>query len=282
MKIALLSDIHANLPAAEAALKSIQKHHPNQIVSLGDQVNLGPNPREVLALLKENGVTMLHGNHERYILSVLAGDPAYDGANFQSLHWNAAILTKEEITFPKILKIENVILTHALPEDDRFPVFDPEKALPLLRERFTEGFTHIICGHGHNPTSYRMPHLRYDGIGSTGCMDEGTPGSAPWTLLTLDNGDAVLQPIYVPYHTDVLPELYLRSGMVDYCPVMAHIACLQAMLNRDFLVPFVDAARLIQKEKGEQVMSMETWGRADQLFQWPDGLNTAAFWKQYR
>ena len=41
--IALMADIHANLPAAEAVIADIRrKHKPDRIVSLGDQVNLGP------------------------------------------------------------------------------------------------------------------------------------------------------------------------------------------------------------------------------------------------
>ena len=43
--IALMADIHANLPAAEAVIADIRrKHKPDRIVSLGDQVNLGPAP----------------------------------------------------------------------------------------------------------------------------------------------------------------------------------------------------------------------------------------------
>ena len=47
--IALMADIHANLPAAEAVIADIRrKHKPDRIVSLGDQVNLGPAPFDTL------------------------------------------------------------------------------------------------------------------------------------------------------------------------------------------------------------------------------------------
>ena len=74
--IALMADIHANLPAAEAVIADIRrKHKPDRIVSLGDQVNLGPVPCDTLRLLRAEGVTCLHGNHEGYILSVMRGRP---------------------------------------------------------------------------------------------------------------------------------------------------------------------------------------------------------------
>lgn len=78
--IALMADIHANLPAAEAVIADIRrKHKPDRIVSLGDQVNLGPAPCDTLRLLRAEGVTCLHGNHEGYILSVMRGEPGYAG-----------------------------------------------------------------------------------------------------------------------------------------------------------------------------------------------------------
>ena len=94
--IALMADIHANLPAAEAVITDIRrKHKPDRIVSLGDQVNLGPAPCDTLRLLRAEGVTCLHGNHEGYILSVMRGEPGYAGANFVSLRFNADRLTPD-------------------------------------------------------------------------------------------------------------------------------------------------------------------------------------------
>ena len=63
--IALVADIHSNILALEAILKDIRrKHKPDRIISLGDQINLGPAPRETLDLLKQENAICLHGNHE--------------------------------------------------------------------------------------------------------------------------------------------------------------------------------------------------------------------------
>lgn len=175
--IALMADIHANLPAAEAVIADIRrKHKPDRIVSLGDQVNLGPAPRDTLRLLRAEGVTCLHGNHEGYILSVMRGEPGYAGANFASLRFNADRLTPQEITFEKELTLPGVTFCHAMPGDDRFPVHNPTLALPRLNAMTFEPGTHIVCGHGHNPMHYRLPNLTLDVVGSTGCMDDGVPG----------------------------------------------------------------------------------------------------------
>lgn len=279
MRIALIADVHSNIVALEAVLKAIKKHKPDRIISLGDQINLGPCPRETLALLKAEGAACLHGNHERYVLAAMAGDPGYAGANFASPRYNASLLTPEEITFPKVMELEGVTFCHALPEDDRFPVFEPNLALPRLREMTFERPTHIICGHGHNPSHIRSGNVTIDSIGAVGCMDDGVPGTAPYVILTLEHGQAMLRPYYAAYETRHMKEIFKTSGMADFCPVMAHLICLQMTLNQDFLVRFVAGAQALSKARGESIISEQTWRDADAAFGWPDGVGTAEYWR---
>lgn len=280
MRIALIADIHSNIIALEAVMKAVKKHSPDMILSLGDQVNLGPCPRETLSLLQAENVICLHGNHERYILSAMVDDPGYAGANFASLRYNASLLKPEQITFPKALDLEGAVFTHAMPEDDRFPVFDVDRALPLLRKMSFDKPTHIFCGHGHNPTHIQMGNLTLDSIGSVGCMDDGVPGTAPYAILTIEKGQTFLRPYYVAYDIRPMRRLFLDSGMTDYCPIMAHLICLQMTLNEDFLVRFVEKALMLSEARGEVVISEKTWQDADAAFDWPDGVGTAAYWRE--
>ena len=281
--IALIADIHANLLAAEAVLADIhKKHRPDRIISLGDQVNLGPAPRDTLQLLRSENVTCLHGNHEGYILSAMNNDPKYAGANFASLRFNASLLKPDEITFQKSLSDSGVTFCHALPEDDRFPVFDPSLTLPRLQEKSYAPNTRIICGHGHNPLHYSLPNLTLDVIGSTGCMDDGVPGMALYAMLYLSPGSVTLQPCVAWYDPAPLKKLFISSGFAEACPIMAHITCLQQQRNFDYLMPFVTLARELAAEKNETDISPATWSEADALFHWPDGVGTAEFWRALR
>lgn len=280
MRIALITDIHSNLPALCAALSTIQRHAPDRILSLGDQINLGPCPRETLALLREHGVTCLHGNHEGYVLAAMAGDEAYAGANFESLRFNAALVTKEEITFDRELRIEGVTFCHSMPGDDRFPVNLPGKALPRLRALHPERPLHVVCGHGHNPTYYRLPNLTVESIGSAGCMDDGAPGTTNFAILELEDGATALRPYTVAYDTRPLRGLFKRSGMAERCPIMARLICLQMERNHDFLLEFLATALPLSAERGEERVSLETWRLADARFGWPDGKTTEIFWKE--
>jgi len=279
MRIALIADIHANLPALEAVLKDIRRRHaPDMILSLGDQINLGPCPRETLALLRENRVKCLHGNHERYVESAIMGDPAYAGANFASLRFNAGLLTQEELTFPEELRVGSVRFCHSMPGDDRFPVNDQELALPRLQAmRFAER-THIICGHGHNAIHYSVGNLTLDGIGSAGCQDDGIPGIAVYAVLDLEGESAALRPCFAAYDPRALKPLFKEGGMADFCPIMAHLACKQMEQNHDYLCTFVRQAWALAKTRGETTLSAQTWADTDAAFAWPDGIGTAAFW----
>ena len=67
--------------------------------------------------------------------------------------------------------------------------------------------------------------------------------------------------------------------MADFCPIMAHITCLQMMTNNDYLVGFVAKATALSKSRGEPAISEETWKDMDRAFPWPDGVGTAEFWK---
>jgi len=69
MRIALISDIHGNLVALEAALASIHQEEVDQIICLGDVATIGPQPHGVVARLKALGVTGITGNHESYLLN---------------------------------------------------------------------------------------------------------------------------------------------------------------------------------------------------------------------
>lgn len=89
----------------------------------------------------------------------------------------------------------------------------------------------------------------------------------------------MLRPYYVAYETRHMKEIFKRSGMADYCPIMAHLICLQMTLNQDFLVRFVAAAQALFRARGESIISESTWQEADAAFDWPDGVGTAQFWK---
>ena len=97
-EIAIFTDIHGLLYPTIAILNDIKKRGITEIYSLGDNIGVGPNPREVLDLLGEYNVNMINGNSEDY--SALGIEPfssyfSYD--KMISQEWTLSQLTSEQI-----------------------------------------------------------------------------------------------------------------------------------------------------------------------------------------
>ena len=78
MRIAVIADIHGNLPALEAVLADIQHRDVDRTVNLGDCVSGPLWPREVCDLLMASDYLTIRGNHDRW---VSRPDPARMGAS---------------------------------------------------------------------------------------------------------------------------------------------------------------------------------------------------------
>jgi len=62
--VALISDVHGNLPALEAVVKKIDTFKPDQWVCLGDVVGYGPFPSECIDLIRSRNIPTVMGNHD--------------------------------------------------------------------------------------------------------------------------------------------------------------------------------------------------------------------------
>src|SRR6476469_736652 len=86
MRIAVLSDIHGNLPALEAVLAALKPY--DAIWQLGDIVGYGPQPDEVVARLVDEGATGVRGNHDAAAIGELDTDSFNDDAR-AAVEWTA-------------------------------------------------------------------------------------------------------------------------------------------------------------------------------------------------
>ena len=75
MRIAIISDIHANFVALQTVLADIEKQHVDQIVCLGDVMAGGPQPREVIQRVRDLGCLIVRGNTDEWFLVPQTYDP---------------------------------------------------------------------------------------------------------------------------------------------------------------------------------------------------------------
>lgn len=193
MRMAVIYDIHANLPALEAVLDDIRQSQVDQIVVGGD-VLPGPMPRETLACLLSlpTPVQFIYGNGEVAVLEQRAGrDPVTVPEQYRGIvRWNAQQLDNAHAqalaSWPKTLHaridgVGEVLFCHATPrnENECFTRLTPEDRLrPIFRGL---NVPLVICGHTHMQFDRTIGNVRVVNAGSVG-MPFGEPG-AYWLLL---------------------------------------------------------------------------------------------------
>jgi predicted phosphodiesterase len=150
MRIAILSDIHANLPALEAVLEDVDGTDPSEIWCLGDVVGYGAQPDECADLVRERCSLSLVGNHDLAVLGDL--DLAtFSPAAAAAVEWTQNRSRPETIEYLRGLEpadtSREVALYHASPRD---PVWEyvlwPEQAAECMREQASRV---SFIGHSH-------------------------------------------------------------------------------------------------------------------------------------
>ena len=193
MPIAVLYDIHGNLPALEAVIAEIRRERIDRIVCGGD-VLPGPMPRETIDYLRalDIPVEYIRGNGDREVLERLRGQEtdAVPEPFREILRWNARQLNERDeqwlagwpsTTQVVVPGLGDVLFCHATPHSD-LPVFTrntPDERVKTLFEGVTAPL--VVCGHTHMQFDRAIGRLRIVNAGSVG-MPFGEPG-AYWLAL---------------------------------------------------------------------------------------------------
>lgn len=161
MKIALLSDIHANLPALEAAFADIEKQNPDAIYCLGDLVGYNTWPNEVVKEIRDRKIATLAGNHDLKVLNLKSVSAEELGGSGKKYAYHIIGQTEKNylLTLPAHIRLEfqlnddklNILLVHGSPRSvDEYVLEDSEESYVL--QLMEEANADILCvGHSHKP-----------------------------------------------------------------------------------------------------------------------------------
>jgi diadenosine tetraphosphatase ApaH/serine/threonine PP2A family protein phosphatase len=150
MRVAVVSDIHANLPALEAVLAAVDDERPDAIWCLGDVVGYGPHPNECCTVVRERAELCLAGNHDLAVLGTLPIDE-FSGDAAAAARWTQSVLDDAARAFLAALEPTaerpGVQLFHGSPVDPVWSyVLDEQTAYLSFRA------THaplVLVGHSH-------------------------------------------------------------------------------------------------------------------------------------
>ncbi len=107
MRVAVISDIHANLVALDAALADIAAERVDQIICLGDIAANGPQPHEVIERVRAVGCPAVRGNTDEWFLQPQTFDPSSEKERrlMDMVHWGERQLAPGDLDFLRALDL---------------------------------------------------------------------------------------------------------------------------------------------------------------------------------
>ena len=175
--IAIISDIHGNLPALESVLEDMQNYDIKKIISLGDVSGYYPFINEVIELLEINDVVNLIGNHDRYIIDNTEC-PRSNSANVCLDYQKSVITHKNKIWLQKSqvkYEIDNISMVHGgwIDNEDEYIYKVTDDYFKKLSQNF------FFCGHTHIQKHIVLKNNKeFINPGSVGQPRDGNPMSA--------------------------------------------------------------------------------------------------------
>lgn len=207
MRIALFSDIHANLPAFNTFLKDLDSRKPDSIYCLGDLVGYNVWPNEIINEIRKRCIATLVGNHDLKVkaLPLISKKQLAETGKDYAYHIiepeNRAYL----LTLPSHIKLEfkqneqklNILMVHGSPRSvDEYVLENTESG--YVSEMMNESGANILCvGHSHIPYHRTISQDRQViNTGSVGKPKDGNPQGC-YVMLTID--DSAVNPIMVEF-----------------------------------------------------------------------------------
>ncbi|MGD0452897.1 MAG: metallophosphoesterase family protein [Solirubrobacteraceae bacterium] len=190
--VAVITDIHGNLPALEAALARIEELGIRSVFCGGDLVGYGPHPDEVCALIAEREIPTIYGNYDYAI----ARDEEDCGCAYVTAHdrelgqlsvdWTLAHTSQESKDFMRGLPFDlrfpvgsvDVHLVHGSPRKVNEYLFEDKPARLYERLAAAESDPVLVFGHTHKPWVHEYGGVLFVNCGSVGKPKDSDPRGA--------------------------------------------------------------------------------------------------------
>ena len=190
-RIAVVADIHGNLPALECVIADIRSRSIDHVINLGDHASGPLWPSETVELLRRQPWTQIAGNCDRLVANALpeslgASDRcAYDALGAEQRRWLGALP-------PLAMVGDSVLAFHGTPSDDSTYLLETVEGTATRLATLSEitqrlaAVEHpvMLCGHSHIPRVVRHGQSLVVNPGSVGLPAYDSGGDAPHTMET--------------------------------------------------------------------------------------------------
>lgn len=156
MRVLIVSDIHANLPALQTVFQAARQAGGwDEVWCLGDAVGYGAHPNEVMDLLRAQRLRMIAGNHDLAAIGDLDTDD-FNPAAASAAEWTLSVMTREHYDFLAALPSKTVIgdytLAHGSPREPVWEYVTSSLVATVNLEHFDTPWCFV--GHTHVPVIF--------------------------------------------------------------------------------------------------------------------------------
>jgi putative phosphoesterase len=226
-RVAVITDIHGNLPALETCREAIHAIGVDEVYCGGDLVGYGPHPNEVCDLIAKRGIPTIYGNYDYAIARDLtdcgcAYVTQHDRELGQrSVEWTLAHTGQAAKDFMRGLPFDlrfplgnqRVRLVHGSPRKVNEYLFEDKPARTFERIAALADCDVLVFGHTHKPWIHTYGGVLFVNSGSVGKPKDGDPRAA-FALLELDEHGAVTASIErVPYDAEAVAREVAAAGL---------------------------------------------------------------------
>jgi predicted phosphodiesterase len=247
MRIAILSDIHGNLPAFEAALDHVRQQAVDQLIIAGDLINGAPDSRACWELAQTLDCTILRGNHERYVFDFDSPDAPllWKSEQFGPVQWTVAQFTPAErqtlAALPFALRLAHapeLLFVHSSlrRDNENLQSFTPDAEISAAFAGAEERL--IVRGHDHWSQVRLWAGRTIVTAGSVGMTLDEEP-TARYLLLERRAGQWHFQHQAVPYDVEAVVERFYCTGYLKTAGPMARLLLREIALASPHVVPFL-------------------------------------------
>lgn len=270
-RLAVLSDIHGNLPALEAVLADMQQFAVDQVVIAGDVVNWGPFSAEVMERVTRENWAIIRGNNEFYLLEYNTPRQPEHWKSYTLLpwlyhqlkgRWHRVIASwPDEISlrFPDAPPIR---MFHGLPGNPWVSLtpLTPEVEVQSRLESVEEST--VICGHSHLEMSRRAGRWHILNPGSVGVPLDGVFTAR---YMILDGDSSGWMPTFRQVEFDYAPlfDEFERQRFIEDYGMIAQLVIEEFRTARLQVLPFHEWRKTHHPNEPDSSNLLELFAMAD-------------------
>ena len=247
-RVAILADIHGNVPALEATLADLAQQRPDEILIGGDLVGRGPEGSRVVAIIREHGWRTIRGNHEDYLLAFRKGEVPKSWRRaevWSAARWMAEELADEDVRYLDSLpndlrsrRLPQVRLVHGTPRANTEGIGPWSSDRSMCRHLDSIQESVLVCAHTHRPLERCFPDGQVVNVGSVGLPFNRDP-RAQYVVLHGEGDNVRVEFRQVDYDRAKTLSIYEASGFLEAGGVTSLLLSMEIRDAAPYLVPFL-------------------------------------------